>query len=338
LSAISVNKAVTSRRRFPQRRVSTPYNAVELAGVVARNIFGPTGRFGPSPPFLAPDSRWSHGDTDTIIAFTGDWMPARGRRIRFEDGLKRFLCGVDLLVANFEGVSLPPPRAVVMQQVHGEETFSALTELAPPRRIVLSCANNHSADHGFDLFCEHVRNLESRGFAVVGSRERPFIEPFSGLRLAAVTQWSNHAGSFLAGLETEADRVRDGLFQVLFPHWGYELELSPRPILVEKAREWLSRWDLVIGHHSHTPAPVTVLESPGGPRPVAFSLGNFICCSRRRLNSWGIVVRIFLGKERTGNYRLRRLEWRFSRSRLCGREIRVGLADACPYFPRAAMP
>jgi hypothetical protein len=272
------------------------------------------------------------------VVFTGDWMPTGGRNIRFGDGLHRFLSSADYLVANFEGVSLSPAYQVIMQQVHGEETLEALASIVPPHRVVLSCANNHAADHGFSLFEKHVRNLKSMGFIVVGSRDCPVVEPVPGIRLAALTQWSNHPGQFLADLQMEKALACDGMFNILYPHWGFELELYPRSPLVETAKNWLTRWDLVVGHHSHTPAPVAALDSPAGRKPVAFSLGDFVTCSRQRKNRWGIVVRVFLGRDARGIFRLRRLDWRFCVTVSRGRELIVRLADRCPYFPGATGP
>jgi len=277
-------------------------------------------------------SEWSRGEGEAVVVFSGDWMPTGGRKIRFSEGLLQFFSSADFLVANFEGVSLPPPHSVVMQQVHGKETLEALTSLAPPHRIVLSCANNHAADHGSNLFEKHLRNLESLGFVVAGSRARPVVEPLAGIRVAALTQWSNHPGPFLADLKNEKELVRDGVFNILYPHWGFELELYPRSLLVETARQWLTRWDLVVGHHSHTPAPVAAFDSPAGRKPVAFSLGDFVTCSRQRKNRWGIVVRVCLGKDAKGTFRLRRLDWRFCVTAPRGRELFVRLADRCPYF------
>jgi len=272
------------------------------------------------------------------VLFTGDWMPTGGRAIRFGEELLRFFAPADLVVANFEGVSVQPGRSVVMQQVHGKETLDALTSLSVPNRIVLSCANNHAADHGYKVFAAHFDYLESLGFQVVGSSDRPVVQPLPGVRLAALTQWSNHSGPYLASLEMAAaiGDARD--FNVLYPHWGFELELFPRPEMVELARHLLSRWDMIMGHHSHTPAPVAGLGPAGVRRPVAFSLGNFVSSSRMRKNRWGIVCRAFLGRNLAGHRVLRQLEWRFSTVEFHGRDLVVNLADRCPYFPHLPRP
>lgn len=271
-----------------------------------------------------------------MLGFTGDWMPAGGRVIRFGDRLRDFLKPADFLVANFEGISVRPHRAVVMQQVHGPETLEALTRLAPPDRIIVSVANNHAADHGFKVFLSHLRTLEARGFLVVGDCDRPVVVPVPGVRLAALTRWSNHPAPFLASLDRENALACPGDFCIMYPHWGFELELYPRMELVQQAREWLGRWDLVVGHHSHTPAPVSAIETPGGKRPVAFSLGNFMAGSWSRKNRWGMVVRIHLGRDPGGRYRLRRLDWRFTTVTRNRREFLLRLSDHCPYFPEVS--
>lgn len=266
-------------------------------------------------------------------------MPLGGRELVLSDDAACFFRGADAVICNFEGVSIQGGRKVVMQQVHGPETIRALSLLAPADRLVLSCANNHSADHGYEIFRDHCLRLESLGYRIVGSLNRPEIELAPGIILEAGTDWSNHPGPFLAepGKGDGLSHSRK-VFRILYCHWGFELELHPRPELVDRARSLLDGRDLIVGHHPHTPAPCTRLDGGGGDRPVAFSLGNFCTVSRSAKNRWGMVVRAVLGRSAAGVVRLRRLDWHFSHVRRTNGRIQVQLMDRCPYFPEAPLP
>ena len=324
---------------LPRKWLSSPYPWRELAGVIRRNITGPIIGSGEKIPFLERSSRWSEGAEQITLCFTGDWMPLGGRELTFGEGLIRFFADADVVVCNFEGVSVPVGRSVVMQQVHGPETIRALSRLVPVNRIVLSCANNHSADHGYGAFRDHYNHLESLGFRVVGSLDRPVIQLAPAILLETGTDWSNHPGPFLARPKVNDEPDSDGeSYRILYPHWGYELELFPRPELVSRARDLLAGRDLIVGHHPHTPAPCTRLDGGAGERPVFFSMGNFCTLSRSAKNRWGMVVRVVLGGNGKGKAELRRLDWHFSHVSRKRGSIHVQLADQCPYFPEAPLP
>jgi len=59
------------------------------------------------------------------------------------------------------------------------------------------------------------------------------------------------------------------------PHWGFELQFYPSPDQVELAQKLLTTWDLIVGHHPHTPQPISNYSTPKGHKVVAYSLGNF---------------------------------------------------------------
>ena len=173
----------------------------------------------------------------------------------------------------------------------------------------------------------------------MGSLEQPVIQLAPGILLEAGTDWSNHPGPFLATPKANDASNRDReAYRILYPHWGYELELFPRPEWVSRARDLLAGRDLIVGHHPHTPAPCTRLDGGEGERPVAFSMGNFCTVSRSAQNRWGMVIRVVLGREGNGKVQLRRLDWHFSHVSRKKGDIHVHLAERCPYFPEAPLP
>lgn len=62
---------------------------------------------------------------------------------------------------------------------------------------------------------------------------------------------------------------------ILFPHWGYELETYPRPEIVHLAKTYAREFDAILGHHPHTVQPFTTDRLRYGNRPIAYSLGDF---------------------------------------------------------------
>src|SRR5690606_22576577 len=99
------------------------------------------------------------------LGFIGDIMILEGMDLRIGEDIRRFFSDTDFLVGNFEGTIVTGHRKqVFMAQAHTEEILDHLSKLFPPERTVLSCANNHTGDYGWDGFCESYRRLQDYGF------------------------------------------------------------------------------------------------------------------------------------------------------------------------------
>jgi poly-gamma-glutamate capsule biosynthesis protein CapA/YwtB (metallophosphatase superfamily) len=90
---------------------------------------------------------------------------------------------------------------------------------------------------------------------------------------------------------------------LLFPHWGFELELNPRRSMVRKARAWLAKgFNAIVAHHGHTPR--ALYAEPGrdfGPAAlVVDSLGDFVCGFPQEWYSYGMVLKVGLGVDSSG--------------------------------------
>jgi poly-gamma-glutamate capsule biosynthesis protein CapA/YwtB (metallophosphatase superfamily) len=245
------------------------------------------------------------------LGFIGDILPLRDARFTIDPEVRGFLRDVDYLVGNFEGtLTGPAVRSVFMAQAHKDDTLELLNTLAPANRTVLLCANNHSGDFGKEGYHHSVQRLRASGYRVTGEACHRQLRLRSGIELAAGTAWSNRPAQFVADLDTASLREgSNGSFGVLCPHWGYELETTPRRRQISQAADWLRRWDLVVGHHSHTPQPLVVSSTPDGRRLVAYSLGNFTFGYDLRHHCQGIALIVDIGRGQDGQHQVGRVAW-----------------------------
>lgn len=322
-----------------------PYPPREACGLIWRNLAGadrrnPAGlRFGPRHLALNPIH------PALTLGFGGDVMSMFDRPLRFAPGVVGFFGDCDHVLLNFEGV-ITDQRQVSPDQKHTRPILDALAQLAPRQRLVLSLANNHTGDFGEAACRACLDLLRSEGFASFGLRETPFLDLGPHLRLVTGTRWSNREGAHLAWLDEPQRHARAGALNVLYPHWGYELELFPRRDLVAQMGRWLDVFDAVVGHHSHTPQPMAIEHAGGVARLAAYSLGD-LCFGMawRRLPTfkyyaYGIVARATAGPlvRDPGRWALGEVTWSFVECRFlgAGRGFEVRLIDDVPFIPPSA--
>jgi hypothetical protein len=316
-------------------RLPQPYSFPEAVAWLVNNALGPARRHRRLTGFIPRRIRLAEVETTLRIGFVGDVMPLRGRGLAPGPRLRSWLGDLDYLVANLEGVVLPGPAPWrLFAQAHPLATLDGLADLVPPGQIVLCCANNHAADFGREALLESRRRLEARGFQVLGERHAPSLR-LGPVNLACGTRWSNRRCDYTARLEDHAGHHDPSApLNVLYPHWGYEMQLYPRPEQVTLARSLLQTWDAVIGHHPHCPQPVAVHEVDGVARPVAYSLGDFTFGWNLRRYLYGILLVMHVGRDRTGRFRVGELRWTFTRLQHRGGDrAALEVADDCPYFP-----
>lgn len=298
-------------------RWPTPYNWRESAGWLWRNLTGPrraddTGvRFLPAPATLneiAPRRR---------LAFLGDVMDPRGRRLAIDPAVADFLADADFLVANFEGTLTAARKSLPFDQVHHPRILAALAEMFPPEKTFLSVGNNHAADFGEAACRASIARLRDHGFRVFGTADEPSAAPCPEVRLLAWTRWSNRRTDFLPlGPEPAMPAAPQDAFTILYPHWGYELEWFPRPETVALGRRLLADCDAVIGHHPHTPQPLTSYPdaASGRKKLLAFSLGDFSFFGLRfAFYRLGLIVKLEIGPTAAGPWAAGRVDRRFTR-------------------------
>lgn len=269
------------RTRF-LRRIATPYSLRETRGVVRRNRSGvdtvqnagivtsiaQETTFVDAPPSAKP----------VRIGFLGDIMNIADKALVFGDDLKAFVGECDILVGNFEATihheRKRPGVWVGFEQPQAERIVDDLASLFDPSRFYLSLANNHSGDYPLSVFERSNTLLRDRGFRLFGMKDDPWIDPHPAIRIVTGTMWSNQRADdmlYLHAPDASSEFRRTGAVNILYPHWGYELEAWPRPEIVRLATRYAQDYDAIVGHHAHNPQQMTLLNG----KPVAFGLGDF---------------------------------------------------------------
>lgn len=292
----------------------SPYNLWEGLGCLYRERYGP-GRRGVRVPYLPKDCLVNEGISEELtVGFVGDILDTQGLPARVGDDVVDFFSNCDALVGNFESTITDLPGHGTSVR-HDPRIIAALARLFPAEATYLSVANNHAGDFPPQVLFDSIRRLEEHGFTVFGWNERPHVDIGASLRVIGATDWSNAASDTVAMLEkqTIAPLKKPGAYNILFPHWGYELELYPRREMLRKAAAWSQGFEAVMAHHGHTPRAIYALDrAPGQPRPlIADSLGDFICGFSARWYHYGMVAKITLGKDAHGSRAVGRLAWEF---------------------------
>lgn len=322
-----------------------PYPAREALGLMWRGLRGPDTR-NPGGVSFAPTHVVLNDITPRLtLGFGGDAMSMFDKPLSFGPSVHDFFAPCDRLVVNFEGV-ITDRKAYNPDQKHTTRILEALARLKAPQHTVLSLANNHTGDFGEAECRRSAALLRERGFSTFGLLEDPFIDLGQELRLVTGTWWSNRGGDHLAWLTDPVPHVRPGAFNVLFPHWGYEFELHPRAPQVDKMAQWLQHFDAVLGHHSHTPQPITVQPSAQGHKVAAYSLGD-LCFGMPykhlpvvKYLPYGLIARMTIGPRRDApdQWAAGELNWSFidcsHRTSDGGFEVRT--VSSIPFFPALA--
>jgi hypothetical protein len=295
----------------PSRYFAQPYGFQDACAWLLHNIAGPSQRHRTRVSWLPRRTRLAAITPTLRVVFVGDLLPLPRRGIRVADEVRHLLAGADLVVGNLEGtLATGPLRPVFMGQTHTPALLDFLAELVPPDRTVLTCANNHAGDYGPAAFEASVQRVEDTGIRTLGRATSPSLAPHPMFVLTSATAWSNRPAAVVEHLDrVTVPPVPVGALSVLCPHWGWEFEAFPRPAQIAAARRMLERWDLIVGHHSHCPQPVSTEAVRGESRLVAWSLGNFTAPFWVGPHRRGLVLTLSLGPDAQGRWQVGEVGW-----------------------------
>ncbi|MBI4235559.1 CapA family protein [Candidatus Peregrinibacteria bacterium] len=231
------------------------------------------------------------GDRELTILSFGDLMLGRYvRTLMNSNGLdyvfekiadkdRRFFEGADIVHGNLEG-------PIKDQGISGGTSmvFKFNEDVAPLLKeygfTLLSIANNHAMDGGWDGrdttiealesagigWCGHPRDVDSGSvfYGSVADKKYAFV-CFHDVTFKLDDE---AAASLIKKVRSEVD------FLIVSIHWGYEYKHSPNyEAQVKPGRAFVDAGaDLVIGHHPHV---VQSFEIYNG-KPIFYSLGNFV--------------------------------------------------------------
>ncbi|MBU2646692.1 CapA family protein [bacterium] len=316
---------------------NSPYNLRETFGYFKRNYLGPVSKNRGLVSY-APESFALNPGIESVIriGFIGDIMDMAGRDLCMGEALKSFFEDCDVLIGNFEA-TITTAKGAYMAQRHKPQILEALAELFPPEKTALSMANNHAGDFGYEIWSASRTMVEERGFQVFGTVERPAAFLPQDVCVVGGTRWTNQPCDYIVMVDAVTDYLKPGQFNILYPHWGYELELFPRPETVRLGEQWLQRFEAVIGHHSHTPQPVSVVSPKGetgsGRQLIAFGLGDFCIWETLRHYHFGQVLKIEIGTATDGSRLIGQVAWRFTACQPKGESVwETEITNVFPYL------
>lgn len=313
--------------------VSTPYSFNEKLAWLTNNLFGPSTKYKKLTPFIPEITTLNKITPKVTIAFLGDIMMMPGRRLTFSNDLKQFFSEADYLVGNFEGTITSVPRGL-MGSKHSEQILIDLKELFPPQRTILTNANNHTCDYSKRELDRSIQLQKQYGFIPIGLKQEPAVLLRNKINVVSVTKWSNKPCSYLAGFDDiDKTYMQKAAFNLLSPHWGYEMQLYPHPKQIENAKNLLNKWDMIVGHHSHIPQVITSYKIDEADKLVAYSLGDFSTFAKPDKYLYGIIVKVEIGPNAEGEWQAGKVEWRFSYvNHLDNKTSRIELTDGFKYF------
>ncbi len=315
------------------KKIVSPYNLRETCGWIVRNFSGIRKN---RRHFVAglPHSFVLNENLARVHSaiFIGDIMDMNNRALKIGPDIKEFVAGVDFLVGNFEA-TITQAKGAVLAQRHAPQILDALENLFPPQNTYLSVANNHAGDFGKLRFNESLNQIKSRGFNTFGTKFDQYIDIGPKIRVIAGSRWSNQKCAYLGDFNKISEQIETDRFNILYPHWGYELEQFPRPETVGMAKEFLTKFDAIIGHHSHNPQPIVkVAGSPGHPNKlVAYGLGDFCIWETLKHYLYGILLKIEIGEGPKGKLQVGKIEWEYVKSR--AESDKIWLTEITRHYP-----
>jgi len=322
----------------PRKKLATPYGFSEKLVWLKNNLLGPSKKFKELTDFIPQKSTINEIVPKIRLGFLGDIMGMRRKELEIGPRIKEFFSDCKYLVGNFEGTLIRGEftgKRVFMAQDHTENILSTLETLFPPERFVLTNANNHSGDFGWEVFNRSYELLSERGFKVIGRRDKPSILLDQEINVVSCTKWSNQPRTpYIVYLdEMDGWLNPEANFNILSPHWGYEMQLYPNSAQIESGQQLLENWDLIVGHHSHCPQPITSYTINNVNKVLAFSLGDFCIGLKMKKYHYGIVVKADIGPDKMGTWKLGELHWKFTQVHVIGKKnYEVKLEDKCKYL------
>lgn len=292
---------------------AAPYPLRESIGWLWRNISGVRKKNPCGIQPLPQQAVLNSINPRLSLGFVGDIMDMGGKALSISPAVRDFFQSCGYLIGNFEGTITNTGKSVIDAQRHDPAILDALSELFPPDRTLLSVANNHAGDFSALVFNDSLNYLRVRGFHVFGLQQGPFADAAGLVRIVAASMWSNRPCRAIASLDSLDRCCNPASFNVAYPHWGYELEMFPRPAIVRAGGRLFETYGAVMGHHSHVPQPLAALQCGDTAKLLAFSLGDFCTGLRFKKFQYGIVCKTEIGPGDDGVWRIGAVHWCYTR-------------------------
>lgn len=236
-----------------------------------------------------------------------------------------YLAEGDLAAANLETVLAGAERGYTNYPLMNSPTDLA-AELAQSGFDLVSTANNHALDQGWDGLLATANALDTAGLAHAGTyrsaseRTMPLVRDVEGVKVAFLAYADRlnglplpkdrpYAVSLLERNQVSDDvrraRAAGAVLVVAQVHWGSEYTRSPSRPQREEARMLLEEGvDVVVGSHPHVVQPIVTMTVDRGGRPftghVAYSLGNLVSMQVWRYSDSGLLLYVDIERTAAG--------------------------------------
>jgi poly-gamma-glutamate capsule biosynthesis protein CapA/YwtB (metallophosphatase superfamily) len=225
------------------------------------------------------------------ISFVGDVYLGTQTQLSLASDILKILEGSDLVIGNQEG-----PICNTTNSINGKCCLKSEPETAGILKKwgidIVSLANNHMFDYGWEGFEQTRNHLDKAGIRYLGAggnlseATKPLIIELKCVKIGLLayswefvqttcaTETSFGCAPLdiklmteqIGKLKTEVDSV------IVMPHWGYCEYLFPTPEQVEMGKLLIQAGaTAVIGHHSHVVQGLVKEDNS----LIAYSLGNF---------------------------------------------------------------
>lgn len=255
---------------------------------------------------------------EITLAFTGDIHGENPIKTTINNhsnplsDFKQTVKGADVVVVNLE-TAITQTGHKRDKQYSFKSTPKLLSKLKNAGVTLVSLANNHTFDYSLEGFKNTTAALDKAGLLYVGAglnsaqAYAPQVLTVRGVKIAFLaTTFINGENAPIAtsksagttdGYNTKAVKTalkkarKAAEYLVILTHWGQENTTQPSSKQKLAAENYLA-WgaDAVIGGHPHVLQPIAVKSG----QLVAYSLGNFIFYSHKKLNNQTGVLKITL--------------------------------------------
>ena len=137
--------------------------------------------------------------------------------------------------------------------------------------------------------------------------------------------------------DTYSQFIKKNTFNLFYPHWGYELEIYPRPSIIRRMNKAISLYDAIIAHHGHTPQVITTYRVHNNQRLCAYCLGDFLTGLPAPYYHYGIIVKLHIGRDLNASetWGVHNVEWKFVHTYPRNKEdVVVEFSDGFPFLDK----
>lgn len=184
---------------------------------------------------------------------------------------------------------------------------------------ILTLANNHILDYGYDGLLDTLNHIDKSGIKRVGGGKdkkeaiQGIIVEEDGIKIGLLSfsrvipnvKWyatdksPGIVGAYDPHIEEVLNRIKEMKSQtdvvVLSIHWGVELSATPRKQEIDLAKKLVDAGaDIIMGHHPHVLQGIEIYKG----KPIFYSLGNFVFGTRNGLTSNTMIAQVnFINKK-----------------------------------------